>query len=174
MTHRSNETNEKKFDTYYKKSPKAPNREYTNIHSNVNKKRVTVTGDSIVKFVKFEKLSDENYITNTRTNPGCTTEDIADYIKPIIRRKPDIILVHTSTNDLTNSVNTMSKVRKIVKAVEEMDGNNEIKLGLSNIIVRNGRDLEKKIKETNTKLKNYYISKGFIFVDNANIQTSFE
>ena len=41
VTHRSNETNEKKFDTYHKKSPKAPIRECTNIHNNVNKKRVT-------------------------------------------------------------------------------------------------------------------------------------
>ena len=158
VTHRSNETNEKKFDTNHKKSPKAPIREYTNIHNNVNKKRVTVIGYSVVKFVKSENLSDENYIANIRTNPGCTTEVIADFIKPVIRRKPDIILVHTDTNDLTNSVNTMSKVRKIVKAVE-MDGNNEIKLGFSSIIVRKDRDLEKEIKETNTKLKNYCIGK---------------
>ena len=75
-------------------------RDYTNMHNNVNKKRVTVI-DSMVKFVKSENLSDENYIANIRTNPGCTAEDVADYIKLIIRRKPDIILVHTGTNDLT-------------------------------------------------------------------------
>ena len=97
----------------------------------------------MVKFVKSENLPYENYIADIRTNPGCTTEDIADYIKPIIRRKTDIMLVHTGTNDLTNSVNTMNKVRKIVKAVEEMDGNNELKLGFSSIIVRKDRDLEK-------------------------------
>ena len=62
------------------------------------------------------------------------------------------MLVHAGTNDLTNSVNTMSKVRKIVKAVEEMDGNNEIKLGFSGIIVRRDRD-----QGNNTKLKNYCI-----------------
>ena len=62
------------------------------------------------------------------------------------------MLVHTGTNDLTNSVNTMSKVRKIVKAVEEMDGNNEIKLGFSGIIVRRDRD-----QGNNTKLKSYCI-----------------
>ena len=64
----------------------------------------------------------------------------------------------------------MSKVRKIVKAVEEMDGNNEIKLGFSSIIVRKDRDLEKKIKETNTKMKKYCTDKGFVFADNANIK----
>ena len=70
------------------------------MHNNVNKKRVSGI-DSMVKFVKSENLSDENYIANIRTNPGCTAGDVADYIKSIIRRKPDIILVHTGTNDLT-------------------------------------------------------------------------
>ena len=79
MTQKSNETNEKKFDTYHKKSPEALNREYTIIHNNVNKKRVTLIGDSVEIFVKSENLSDENYIANIRTNPGCTTEDIVDY-----------------------------------------------------------------------------------------------
>ena len=126
-------------------------------------------GDSLVKFVKSENLSDESYIENIRINPGCTIEDIAFYIRPIIRKKKDIMLVHTGTNDLTNSVNTRSKVRKIAIAVEEMDGNNDIKLGFSSIIVRKHRDLEKDIKETYTKLKNYCKGKEFIFVDNANI-----
>ena len=54
VTHKSNKANEKKFDTYHKKSPI---REYTNIHNNVSKERVTVIGDSMVKFVKSENLS---------------------------------------------------------------------------------------------------------------------
>ena len=80
VTHRSNELNEKKFNTYHRKSPKAPIRDYTNIHNNVCKKRVTVIGDSIVKFVKSENLVDENHIANIRTSNGFTTENIADYI----------------------------------------------------------------------------------------------
>ena len=124
----------------------------------------------MVKFVKSENLSDENYIANIRTNPGCTTEDISDYIKTIIRRKPDTILVHTGINNPSNSVNAMSKAGKIVKAVEEMDGNNETKLGFSSIIVRKDRHLEKEIKETKTKVKNHCIGKGFTFVDNVNIK----
>ena len=51
-----------------------------------------------------------------------------------------------------------------------MDGNNEINLGFSSIIVRKDRDLEKEIKKTNTKVKNYCIGKGFILVDSANIK----
>ena len=77
-----------------------------------------MNGDSVVKFVKSENLSDKNYVANIRTNHDRTTEDAADYIKTIVRRKPDVILVHTGTNDLTNGVNAMNKVRKIVKTVE--------------------------------------------------------
>ena len=80
VTYRSNELNEKKFNTYHRKSPKAPIRDHANIHNNVSKKRVTVIGDSIVKFVKSENLVDENHIANIRTSNGCTTENIADYI----------------------------------------------------------------------------------------------
>ena len=124
----------------------------------------------MLKFVQSKNLSVESYIENILTNPGCTTENITDYIKPIITRKPYIILVHTGSNDLTNSVDTMSKVRKIVKAVEQMYGNNEIKLEFSSINVRKDQDLEKEINKTNTKLKIYCIPKGFIFVDIANIK----
>ena len=57
VTHRSNQTNKKKFDIYHKKSPKAPIRESTNRDNNVSEKRVTVIGDSMVKFSKSENLS---------------------------------------------------------------------------------------------------------------------
>lgn len=91
--------------------------EKTQIDNKVNKKGVTVIWHSMVKFVKFENFSEENYVANIQRNLDCTTKDVADYIKTIIRRKPDI-LVYTGTNNLTNSVNAMNKVRKIVKTVE--------------------------------------------------------
>ena len=72
LTHGTNEINGKKFDTYHKKEPKAPIRENTNKHSNVNKKRVNVIGDSMVKFVKSGNFAYVNYVTNIRTNPDCT------------------------------------------------------------------------------------------------------
>ena len=92
---------------------------------------------------------------------GCVKLIIRNRISS--RGKPNI-LVCTGMNALTNSVNTTSKVRKIVKAVEEMDGSNEMKLGFSSIITRKDRDLEKEIKETNTKLINCSIGKGFIWI----------
>ena len=37
-------------------------------------------------------------------------------------------------------------------------------------MVREDHDLEKEKKKTNSKLQNYCVGKGFIFVDNANIK----
>ena len=57
-----------------------------------------------------------------------------DYIKPIARRKPDTFIIHTGTNDLTNGVDAVKKVRKLVKVVCEIDESEKIKIGFSSVI----------------------------------------
>ena len=56
------------------------------------------------------------------------------YIKLIAQRKPDSLVIHTGTNDLTNGVNTMKKVRKLVKVVREIDKTEKNKIGFSRVI----------------------------------------
>ena len=34
-------------------------------------------------------------------HPGATTVDMIDYIKPELRHKPDIIILHCGKNDIT-------------------------------------------------------------------------
>ena len=77
-------------------------------------------GDSLVKYLRREELSSIKNNVKVITHPGSTTEDMLDYIKPIARRKPDTLIIHAGTNDLTNGVNTMKKVRKLVKVVSEL------------------------------------------------------
>ena len=43
-------------------------------------------------------------------HPGATTVDMIDYIKPELRHKPDIIILHCGTNYITNDVNTVKKM----------------------------------------------------------------
>ena len=49
-----------------------------------------------------------------------------DYIKPELRHKPDIVILHCGTNDITNDVNTVKKIKKLVKEIEENDGPTDI------------------------------------------------
>ena len=95
-----------------------------------------------------------------------------DYTKPIVRRKPDISVIHTETNDLTNRVNTMKEVRQFVKCVKELDKEEEVKIGFSSVINRSDRNLEKEIVDFNLKLKRYCEGNQFLFIDNDNIDKS--
>ena len=111
----------------------------SNSKSVPTKNSVIIVGDSIVKHLTGPGISKKNNI-KIKTNLGATTEDIIDYIKPSIRKKPDFLLVHSGTNDLTNEVNTMTKIRKAVATVEEMVNERNIKLGFSSIICREDVD----------------------------------
>ena len=105
-------------------------------------------------------------------HPGCSSEDMVDSVKPVARKKPDTLIIHVGTNDLTKGVNTMKKVRKCLKVIRELDNTENIQIGFSSIIERTDKDFSNEVKETNIKLKNYCWGKGFIFVDNDNINES--
>ena len=95
-----------------------------------------------------------------------------DYIKSLVRKKPDTIMIHTGTNDVTNVVKTVNNVKKVAQYIREDDGDQKIQIGLSSICQRADRDLEKEITDTNKKLKNYCSGKGFIFVNNSTVNQS--
>ena len=88
-------------------------------------------------------------------HPGCSSEDMVDYVKPVARKKPDTLIIHVGTNDLTKGVNTMKKVRKCLKVIRELDNTENIQIGFSSIIERTDKDFSNEVKETNIKLKNY-------------------
>ena len=52
------------------------------------------------------------------------------------------------------------------------DNTENIQKKFSNFIQRTDKDFSNKIKETNIKLNHYCLGRGFIFVDNDNINES--
>ena len=48
-----------------------------------------IVGDSLVKYLRREKLSSKKSNVKVITHPGSTTEEMLDYIKQIARKKPD-------------------------------------------------------------------------------------
>ena len=109
---------------------------------------------------------------NIRLHPGASTEDLIDHIKPATRKNPDIVVIHTGTNDLQNNCNIVKKAKKLVSAVKEVDKDNSIKIAFSSIINREDEDFKDKITDVNNKLKNYCNSAGMDFIDNLNIERS--
>ena len=88
-------------------------------------------------------------------HPGCSTEDMIDYIKPIARKKPDTILLHVETNGLTKGINTMKNIRKCVEAIRELDNSENIQIGFSSIMNRSDKDFSKEISELKVKQRIY-------------------
>ena len=117
QVHNKHDNNRSNFDnknlTVKNKSLETPHFKLTRKTTfNTNKKKVIVVGDSITKFLRSDELSTSEGSVTVMKHPGCSTEDMTDCIKPIARKKPDTILLHGGTNDLTKGSNTMKNVRK--------------------------------------------------------------
>ena len=99
--------------------------------------------------------------------PGATTEEMNFFSKPVISRKPDEIILHVGTNDLSQgSVEQVSC--NIVKLADEIERNG-IRCTISSIITRKG-ELNEKGKQVNERLRNIVDdSSSLRFICNKNI-----
>ena len=122
-----------------------------------------LSGYIFFRYQKPDIFSKSGYKGNVKFYPGVTIEDITDYLRPATRKKPDLIIVHTETNNLIN-VNTMKYVKYFI---EEMNGVADIQVGSSGMAERRNHDLSEKIKNIYERLKRFCNS--FLFIDNSNV-----
>ena len=76
--------------------------------TNSPKKKVTVIGDSMIKYLRCENLSSKNYEVKIAAHPRSTKEDLIDCIKPVVK-KIGFLVIHVGTNDLMNRISAMKK-----------------------------------------------------------------
>ena len=91
---------------------------------------------------------------------------------PVFEKNPNLIIIHSGTNDIQNNVNTLQKIRKVISSIKEYDTDDNRKIALSSIIHWSDHDFEDKINETNRKLENLCKGKGMIFINNSNIDST--
>ena len=108
-----------------------------------------ILGDSMIKGSNEYGLS-KNQNVKVQIFSGYTTEDMLDIAKPVARRKPDSIIIHAETNDITRDLNTMENIRKIVKSISGCSENTQVLL--SGIINQKNGNYSDKISEINTRL----------------------
>ena len=60
-------------------------------------------GDSIIKYVKGWEISNSSERVTVKSFSGATVDDMKDFIKPILRKKPEKLILHFGTNDLRNT-----------------------------------------------------------------------
>ena len=97
------------------------------------KKDIVIIDDSLIKYMYGWEMSRSSSV-KIRSHQGATTEDLIDYVRPTARKKPKMMVIHSGTNGITNKVNILQKIRKVINAIKENDVNNEIKIVLSSVI----------------------------------------
>ena len=100
----------------------------------------------MIRYQRPKVLSKNNNFVNVRFHPGAATEGFVDFIKPVIRKKPDAVIIHAGTKN-DQSV----KQRKPFKKCDS----GKVGIGFSGIIERADRNFSDQIKETNDNLKRY-------------------
>ena len=144
----------------------SPNRD---LSSSRPREKVTVVGDSVIKFIQPRKLS-RKFDVSAHCFPGATVQDMNDYIKPVLQRKPDKIVLHVGTNNLRDD--RPKDIKKKIAGVVEVIKNNQpsTSISISSIIQRaDDRSLKKTVEETNKEIRTYCATNGLDFICNDNI-----
>ena len=74
----------------------------------LKRKTFFLTGDSLLNGISENGLQSKHNV-NSRPHSGASSEDIVDFIKPYLRKKPDAIILHRGTNNLTKGVDKIKR-----------------------------------------------------------------
>ncbi len=99
---------------------------------------------------------------------GATVDDMSDFLRPIIRKKPKKLIIHAGTNDVRHSHPNII-VEKIIKLAENFKKeSNHTEIIILSLVTRgDSQELATKVRETNNILKS-----NWSFLDNSNIDRS--
>ena len=153
------------------------NSERTNIVTppkSKQKKTVVIVGDSIVRNVPSRSLNQslKDYFSVVKSFPGATTQDMKDYIKPTVARKPDQIILHTGTNDLKSSQSPTEIANDIINLAKSMKSNGT-EVSISSLIPRGDR-LSEKGKKVNEVLQEKCTAENLAFILHKNINSKLD
>ena len=111
----------------------------------------------------------DNYFV-VKPFPGATVSDMEDYVKPLVRRSPENVILHVGTNDLRSCPprNIADSILNIVTQVKQDSPTTSA--GVSGLIVRTDNDaLARKARQVNSILRDYCEHNKIAFMNNSNI-----
>ena len=131
--------------------------------SHQQKKVITIVGDSMIKGLEPWRMGNKDTRVSTKNFPGSTTLDMMDYIKPTLRRTPDVIILHTGTNYLAKESpqTTAEKIVTLGEFIEQECPNT--KIAISSLINR-GDKLSHLVQPTNKHLQPFCKQRGWDFI----------
>ena len=88
---------------------------------------------------------------------------MCDYIKPGLRHQSDVIIFHCGTNDISNEINTLKKLKKLLKEIEGYDTHKQPQVVIFSLIKRYDQDFNEDIKSINEKNSKSVHIQRFVF-----------
>ena len=159
LNDRKSELNNRKRDNGNRKNTRA------------RKRTTVILGDSMVSRVEGwrigKKLRNQKVIVKSFS--GATIDDMKDYINPSIKRKPDNIILHCGTNNLSKGKSVEDTANEIIDlALSIKTSENEVVI--SSIISRaDNDDYNKKLSSINNILLRLCKKNDLFYIDNRNI-----
>ena len=134
------------------------------------KKLVFIAGDSIIEHVQGWDLSTNDRHVAVKSFSGAQIADMDDYLRPLLRKKPDEIILHVGTNNIRDE-SPRSVAEGIVNLVTQIQHDSATThLAISPLLPRSDNlDLNDKIKEANKILKSFCSSRGLTLLRINNI-----
>ena len=136
------------------------------------KKTVFIIGDSLLNGINengLKKLSNDD--VKLKCHRGVTSEDLSDYLKPVIRKNPDVVIIHCGTNDLQNDIDTGENIDRMVRNIKLKSP--KTKIAVSKIIVRQDKqNISKKVDELKKRLDVICKKHSIDVINHANIKVS--
>ena len=62
-----------------------------------------IVGDSMLPGIDEKRISKRDRKVNVKNFPGATIDDMYNYIKPLLKKWPDNIILHVGTNNTVKS-----------------------------------------------------------------------
>ena len=110
----------------------------------------------IIQAKKGRKLFKNKHVVSNSFS-SCTVEDMSYFVKPFLRRKPDQIILHIGTNNLsTKPIRQLSEkfaARHFARFIEQESLST--KLAVSSLIVGKD-DLDREVKNVNKTLRSRF------------------
>ena len=120
----------------------------------------------MISGINEHRLSYRGRKVKVRSFPGATTKDMHDYIKPLLKKAPDNIILHIGTNDTVNYTSraVLDNILSLKTFIEKSLPNSQV--SISNIINRtdNGK-ATLTVKKVNEHLSSLQID----VIDNSNV-----
>ena len=140
---------------------------------NRGKKVTVIAGDSIIKNIQGWRLSNPPNHVVVKSFAGANSTDMEDYLRPILRKEPDKIILHVGTNDISHQ-----SARRVAQGIANLgtqivQDSPATSLVISSILPRTDKpELSKKVVEANEHIKAFCNGNNWEFMDHAAIDSS--